>query len=309
MNKIISFCLVFCFPAASVAQDAVVRRLQAESSRQLKNNIPDSVLKMWKAGGLFLLQIGQGSQSNWAGGGDDFSFTVNSSLNLFLFHKNKKHCWDNSFSANFGYINTTSLGSRKNDDRFDFLSRYGFSLNKRFNLASLVNFRSQFIKGYTYPDNIMTYTSGFLSPAYLILSQGMDYRPDNSLSFFLSPVTARWVFVADTSLSSKIDYGVRSGHYSINQNGAFATIGYQKPFNKYISYKGRVDLFSNYKKNPQNVDVFFTNSLSAKIARVLAFTWNLDMIYDDDVRIFGKDDASPALQFKSIFGVGLNVKI
>jgi hypothetical protein len=309
MNKplLISFLLLFSFVA--VSQDAIVRKLQTESSRQLKVEIPDTVIKIWKAGGTFGLSVGQGSQSNWAGGGDDFSFTVNSALTLFLFHRDNKHSWDNSFSANFGYINTTSLGSRKNDDRFDFLSKYGFSLNKHFNLATLVNFRSQFIKGYTYPGNIKTFASDFLSPAYLVISQGMDYKPDTYFSFFLSPVTSRWVFVADTSISAKIDYGVKPGHYSINQNGAFATLGYQKSFNKYFDYKARLDLFSNYKKNPQNIDVFVTNTLSAKIAKILALSWNVDMIYDDDVRIFGKNDTSPALQFKSIFGVGLQMKI
>jgi hypothetical protein len=309
MNKIILFCFLLSIAAVVNAQDAIIRKLQTESSRQLKNDIPDTAIKKWKAGGSYGLTVGQSSQSNWAGGGDDFSFNVNSALTLFLFHKNKKHSWDNSLSANFGYLYTTSLGSRKNDDRFDFLSKYGFYLNKKLNLATLVNFRSQFVKGYTYPGNIKTYASDFLSPAYLVVSQGMDYKPDKYFSLFVSPVTSRWVFVADTSVSSKVDYGVRPGHYSINQNGAFATIGYQKPFNKYISYKARIDLFSNYQKNPQNIDVFVTNTLSARITKVLAFSWNIDMIYDDDVRMFGKDDSSPALQFKSIFGIGLNVKI
>ncbi len=309
MNRILVLCLLLFSSLVVFPQDAIVRKLQAESSRQLKYDIPDTAIKKWKAGCSFGLNVGQGSQSNWAGGGDDFSFTVNSSLNLFLFHRDNKHNWDNSFSANFGYINTTSQGSRKNDDRFDFLSKYGFSLNRHFNLATLVNFRSQFLKGYTYPDNVKTFASAFLSPAYLVVSQGMDYKPDNYFSFFLSPVTSRWIFVADTSLSAKIDYGVKPGHTSINQNGAFATLGYQKSFNKYFAYKARLDLFSNYKKNPQNIDVFVTNTLSAKIAKILAFSWNIDMIYDDDIRIFGKNDTSPALQFKSIFGVGLQMKI
>ena len=308
MTKPILFVLLL-LSSAAIAQDAVVRKLQMESSRQLKNDIPDTVLKMWRAGGSFGLNIGQGSQSNWAGGGDDFSFTVNSSLNLFLYHKKNKHSWDNSFAASFGYLKTTSLGSRKNDDRFDFLSKYGFSLSKNLNLATLVNFRSQFVKGYTYPENVKTYASSFLSPAYLVVSQGMDYKPDNYFSLFLSPVTSRWIFVADTSLSSKIDYGVKEGHRSINQNGAFATLGYKRAFNKYLCYNARLDLFSNYKKDPQNIDVFVTNTISAKIAKGFALSWNVDMIYDDDVKTFGKDDSSPALQFKSVFGVGLQVKI
>ena len=70
-----------------------------------------------------------------------------------------------------------------------------------------------------------------------------------------------------------------------------------------------MDLFSNYQKDPQNVDVFMTNTLSAKVAKIIAFSWNVDMIYDDDVRLFGPENSSPGLQFKSIIGVGLQVKI
>lgn len=301
--------MLFSLPVCVSAQDAVVKKLQLESLRQVKKDIPDTGWRKWKTGGAFNLSIGQGSQSNWAAGGDDFSFTANTYFRLFGFYKNEKHSWDNTFDVNFGYINTTSLGSRKNDDRFDLLSKYGFAISKKFNLATLANFRSQFLKGYTYPDNVKTFASAFLSPAYAVISQGIDYKPNKDLSIFLSPVTSRWVFVRDSVLSSKGEYGVTHGTHSINQNGAFATIGYQKSFNKYVSYKSRLDIFSNYKKDPQNIDIFMTNTLSAKVARVIAFSWNIDMIYDDDVHLFGKTNSSPALQFKSIIGVGLQVKI
>jgi hypothetical protein len=73
-------------------------------------------------------------------------------------------------------------------------------------------------------------------------------------------------------------------------------------------YKTRVDLFSNYKINPQNIDLFITNVLTAKIGKNLAFNWNLDLVYDDDVRLFGPTKKSAGLQLKSIVGIGLQVK-
>ena len=57
------------------------------------------------------------------------------------------------FDFNLGYVKTTSLGSRKNDDRIDFLSKYGYALNSKLNVAGLFNFRSQLFKGYTYDNN------------------------------------------------------------------------------------------------------------------------------------------------------------
>lgn len=308
MKRLILFYCLISLSFAATAQDAIIKKLQAESLRQVKKDVPDTAWN-WRTGGAFGINVGQGSQSNWAAGGDDFSFTLNTSLRLFAFYKQNNHSWDNTFDVNFGYINTTSLGGRKNDDRFDFLTKYGLALNKKLNLATLANFRSQFLKGYTYPNNVKTFASAFLSPAYLIASQGLDYKPAKELSIFLSPVTSRWVFVRDSILSAKGEYGVKQHTHSINQNGAFATISYQKSFNKYISYKSRLDLFSNYKKDPQNVDIFMTNTFSAKVAKIIAFTWNVDMIYDDDVRLFGEEGSSPGLQFKSVVAVGLQVKI
>ncbi len=304
--------LLLCMTVFS--QDAIVRKLQSESLRTVKKSFTDTLPKKWMAGGLYSISLGQGSLSNWAAGGDDFSFSMATSLNLFAFYRHKKTSWDNALDIHFGYINTTSLGSRKNDDRFDLLTKYGYALSPRLNLTTLVNFRSQFLKGYKYQEldkgfTLKTFASDFLAPAYVVASQGLDYKPAKSLSIFISPITSRWVIVNDDSLSARGEYGVDPGQNSINQLGAFATINYQTAFNKYVSYKGRVDVFSNYQRNPQNADIYMTNTFSARVAKIIAFHWNVDMIYDDDVELFGKTGDSPALQFKSMIGVGLQVKI
>ena len=36
--------------------------------------------------------------------------------------------------------------------------------------------------------------------------------------------------------------------------------------------------------------------------------WSVDMIYDDDVRLFGKNNNGAALQLKSLVGIGLLAK-
>ena len=62
------------------------------------------------------------------------------------------------------------------------------------------------------------------------------------------------------------------------------------------------------KKNPWNVDVYMTNVFAIKILN-LSFNWSLDVIYDDDTRIFGTNGNSPALQLKSIIGArGFSLK-
>lgn len=309
--KVLSLALLLTMITAlpkGMAQDAVIRRLQTESLRPVKKYIPDSLIKKWKSGGNYTLTIGQGTLSNWAAGGDQFSFTINTILQLYSYYRKDRNSWDNTLDIFFGYINTTSLGSRKNDDRFDLISKYGYSLNKKVNLATLFNLRSQFIRGYTYPNNVKTFASTFMSPGYIIFSQGLDFKPKKNLSVFFSPLTARWVIVTDPELSRRGEYGVKPGTKSINQLGAFGTLTFEKNFTKYVLYKTRVDLFSNYKTNPQNIDLFVTNVLTAKIGKNLALNWNLDLVYDDDVRLFGAAKKSPGLQLKSIVGIGLQVK-
>jgi hypothetical protein len=297
LNSIVSF-----------AQDPSVKQLQTESSRTIKKDAADTIPPLWRKGGIYNLNLSQGSLSNWAAGGDDFSLSLNSYLGLHAFYKNGHHSWDNTLDFNLGYVKSTSLGSRKNDDRLDVLSKYGHELTKKLNLAGLINFRSQLFKGYNYSKDKRTLSSAFLSPAYILVSPGIDWKPDVYFSLFVSPSTARWIIVNDDSLSAKGLYGVEPGKHSIMEFGAFLTASYLRDLTSNITYKGRLDLFSNYRRKPKNIDLFMTNMFAFKVSKVLSASCNLDFIYDDDVRIFGEDKASAALQVKSIIGIGIQLK-
>jgi len=302
---------VFLLSLSVTAQDKIIRTLQLESgSVTAKVPVPDTSKKQWKKGGLYRLNLGQGSLSNWAAGGDDFSININTTLNLYATYKKNNFNWDNSLDLVFGFLKTTTLGSRKNDDRIDLVSKQNYSVNKKTTVGTLFNFRTQFFNGYSYSAKTeKVYASGFLSPGYILTSFGVDYKPKKEISLFLSPLTSRWVIVLNDSLSSKAAYGVDTGKSIINQLGAFATVNYQKELAKNLTYKSRLDLFSNYKKNPWNVDVYMTNILAVKVFKMLSFNWSFDVIYDDDTRIFGEDKNMPALQLKSIVGAGFQLKI
>ncbi len=90
---------------------------------------PTPVSGTWKTGGTFNLNVNQGALSNWAAGGDKFSLSLTSLLNLFAHYKHGRHSWDNSLDLAYGMVNTTSLGQRKSDDRIDFVSKYGYELD------------------------------------------------------------------------------------------------------------------------------------------------------------------------------------
>ncbi len=288
-----------------MSQDIAVNRLRNETSRTIKKDA-DTSRWNWKTGGLISFNLAQGSLSNWAAGGDNFSMTINSYFNYFFFYRKGRQSWDNNVDVNLGFVQSTSLGSRKNDDRFDYLSKYGYKMDTlgKWYLSGLFNFRSQFFDGYTFSNNVGDFSSSFLSPAYLILSVGFDYKPKSSISVFLSPLTSRSTIISNKVLAAKGIYGVPAGHHALNEIGAFATVNYNNTIAKNVTYKGRMDLFSNYQSQPQNVDIFMTNLFSFKINKFFSATYSLDLIYDDNIRLFGASHTSPGLQTKSLIGIG-----
>lgn len=304
------FTLAFAFVCiCAQAQDKTISDLKKEAARTIKKDPADTAQKAWKTGGFYNLNAAQTSLSNWAAGGDKFSLAVNSHLSSFAFYKKGKHSWDNTLDFNLGYIKTTSLGGRKNDDRLDVLSKYGYAIAPKWNVGMLFNFRSQLFKGYEFDKNgNRTLNSALLSPAYVLLSPGVEYRPNQSFSLFVSPATVRWTIVMNDSLSSIGAYGVDSNRHAKTEFGAFASANYIKEFNKMLSFKSRLDLLSNYLHNPQNIDVYWVNMLNMKLNNYLSLTYGVDLIYDDDVRMFGSNNKSAAAQIRSMFGLGFMVK-
>ena len=290
------------------AQDETITNLKTEAGKTITKDPNDTIPKTWKTGGTFGFNLAQGSLSNWAAGGDEFSLSVNTFINAYAFYKKGKNSWDNKLDFYYGLVKTTSLGTRKNDDRIEYLSKYGYALNPKLNLSGLFDIRTQFFKGYAYPDaTTKVYSSNFFAPAYILLSPGLDYHPVKNLSIFFSPATARWVIVKDTALSTL--YGVEAGKKSDFQFGAYASINYTANLGKVVTYTGKLDLFSNYRHNPQDVDLYMTNLFAAKLSKILSATYSLSLIYDDDVRQFGPNLNAPRLQIQSLVGVGLLVKL
>ena len=89
-------CTLLGLSLVSFSQDETVKKLRDDASRAVKKDPADTTQKGWKKGGLYGINISQGSLSNWAAGGDDFSLSVNSVLSLFAFYKKDKHSWDNT---------------------------------------------------------------------------------------------------------------------------------------------------------------------------------------------------------------------
>jgi len=311
MRKIFLGIFFMSFIIFASAQDKTVEELKKESALSITKDPNDTIPKIWKTGGLFNLTFNQAALSNWSAGGDPAAISLGSSLYAYGFYKKDKHSWDNTLNLAYGFTYTTSLGSRKTDDRIDVLSKYGYEIAKSWYLSLLFNFRTQFGPGYNYPSSApRILTSDLFSPAYILLSPGINYKPNDEFSLFLSPITARWVIVNNDSLANVKAFGVDSGKNVKAEFGAFMSVSYIKKFSDNVAYTGRLDLFSNYLHDPQNIDVYFTNLLAVKVAKLLAMTFTFNLIYDNDVKSVNSDGTTggPKAQIQEIFGLGLAYK-
>ena len=303
MKNLFLLATAISFAAIAVAQDNTIKGLQADSNKKIED---DTTHKSgWKKGGLFTLNIAQGALSNWQGGGDKSSFSAVGFLNVFANFKQDKNSWVNTLDLGYGYINTTSLGSRKSDDRIDLLSKYGYQIGKKTYAGALFNFRTQFAQGFSYSKDangaeVKTLTSNAFAPAYVLLSLGIDYKFTDYFSVFISPLTERWIIVNDPFLSSIGAYGVDPGKKSKNELGAFLSAEFSKDIMTNVTYKARFDAFSNYKQRPGNIDIFWTNILAMKVNKFLSANIALDFLYDDN--------AIGRLQVRQLLGVGISAK-
>jgi hypothetical protein len=305
MKKWLVFFLCSLLVNYAVAQDVAVAKLRNETSRNIKKEADTSTWN-WKRGGMYNFNLSQSSLSNWAAGGDNFNMAFTSYFNYFAYYQRPRHSWDNNFDLNLGFMQSSNLGGRKNDDRIDLLSKYGYKIDSsgQLYLSGLFNVRSQIFDGYAYSGTKATFISSLLSPAYIILSAGVDYKPNNKLSVFFSPLTSRSTLLLNRALSNKGKYGVDTGKYFFRETGLFVTVNYTNNLTPTISYRGRADFFSNYYQKPENVNVYMTNFFNFKLHKNFSATYSLDLMYDDKIRIFGPNKNSPGLQVKSIIGIG-----
>jgi len=269
---------------------------------------PDTT-KRWTLGAITSLTIAQTHLKYWAAGGEN-SFAISSLLNAHANYKHNKHSWKNTFEATYGTQKSGNLEFRKIEDKIDFSSKYGYKAINKFYYTGLYNFKTQFYDGFEYDENNeATKISDFLAPAYMLYSIGIDYLHSDHFNIYTSPATGKLTIVNDEFLSSQSAFGVDSGAIYRNEVGAYIKFEYQKEAWKNITINSKLDLFSNYLHNPQNIDVNFNILVSMKVNKFLTVNITNDLIYDDDINILVDKETGkkgPRLQVKENIGVGIS---
>ncbi len=261
----------------------------------------------WTKSGLAALNGSQTQLSNWSGGGDN-THSINSMLNYKIKYEKAKNAWENNLDFAYGIVNTNKE-YRKGDDKIDLSSKYGHQATKHWYYSALLTFKSQFDKGYEYDvddTNMDSLISNFMAPGNVYLTLGMDYKPNDNFSLLLSPLTARWILVLDQTLADRGAFGVDPGENLRYEMGTMLKMVYEnKEIIKNVGFKTKLELFSDYTRRPQNIDVNWEVFIDFKINKFMSATLNTQLVYDDDTQINGTNSL---VQFKEILGVGLSYK-
>ena len=285
------------------------------------------VKKIWDTKGTFSFNVGQGGSRNWAAGSERFTLQGAAYLNYQANRKWRKNIWENNVDLSFAIINTNKLGFRKSDDKIDVTSLFRHSLLKDKNflgIGGFFNMRTQFHDGFDYSETPKRRISGLMAPGYFVAGPGLELRSKRGTSLFVSPIAPRLIVFTNRPYSFNYQGGVKpdgsqetalSWHYNVDpvrkvrfELGALVSVKYKREIAKNVTYSTRADFFSNYVEDPQNIDVFWTNVLHLKVNKWLIVNYNFDLIYDDDVKLFGLNHMKAATQLRSQLGVGFQAK-
>lgn len=296
-----------------------------EAEKSLREQATDTI-EGWKKGGVISVNFSQSSFTNWAAGGEN-SISGVGLLNVYANYFKGKNSWENSLEIGYGLLKQADEDkARKTDDKLDITSKYGRNFSKSWYYAALINFRTQFAPGYNYPDD-STKISEFLAPAYLLAGIGIDYLPSDKFTLYLSPLTYKLIIVNNDELADAGAFGVDPAEYDDQGNktkdgkkthskfGAYMRSMFKHKIMENILFQTKLELYSNYLKNPQNIDVNWENLISMSVNKYISVDLTTQLLYDDNIDIMVDtnddgilDSAGPRTQFKEVLLIGLTYK-
>lgn len=275
----------------------------------------------WNTGGFESVNFNQGTFTNWAKGGVNSS-SVTLIGNLYANYSYNNWNWDNNLDMSYGVLKNKGEDLRKNEDKIDFQTKVGRRATPKLSWTSLMRFESQFAPGFDFNDENAErpVISRFAAPAYLKISLGIDYKPNDKLSIYISPAAGKWTLVNDDSIAA-LNLYIPATHDNPNTRGEFGALFSAVYTNteivKNVGLKSSLELFNNFtdlnKSNRKNIDVDWQTMVNLKISKYIGANLFTHLLYDNDTKIEfdpvnRPEVKGPRLQFKEIFGVGFSFK-
>lgn len=303
MKKLFPILLMFLWAQAAFGQEAGNGRLDEISKMAMRDTFG------WTTGGGIGLDLGGMGLLNPKVGAGANRLGIGGLGTLFANRKEAKWYWNNQFSIQLSaqrlgrtVTSQPKVGFQKNLDVLRLGTRYGHKLgNDKWFVAidgfaqtlALKTYASNYLKPISAEDRVV---AKLFSPLLATVSPGIDYKPNEHLSFFYSPCGTQIIFVADDAIAATGVHGndvTRDDQGRITEYkntffglGSELKAGYNnKYFGNRLSVNSNLRLFSNYLKEPQNVDVLFSNNFSISIFKGLSLDLLAEYFYDHDVKV------------------------
>lgn len=266
--------------------------------------------KYWKTKGIVGVNASQTSFVNWSAGGDN-TVSLNGFLDFGAYYKKGHLTWDTDFSTQYGTTYTKSNGWVKSSDKIEISTKVGHQIAPKWYVSGLVDFKTQYDKGYKDPKLKENYISKFMAPAYSNVALGFDYKPCSNFSAFMSPITGRMIIVTDSYLSDKGAFGVKEGKKFKFEAGAYVKLQYTKEIMTNVTLISKANFFTAYNKDFGNIVVNWENTINMKVNKFINANIYTNLQYDDLVKRYNSDGekiGGARVQFKEMIGVGLAYK-
>ena len=301
----------------------------------------------WSCTGVVGLNASATGLVNWAAGGNNNVNGVAFGKVRLLYNENNLS-WETNLNLEYGlsYIDQKNDPFQKSSDVIDFKTKFGWQFHKAWYLTAAAGFQSQFAYGRAYDgteadDPII---SKFLSPSYTDISVGIDWKPNNIFSLYLSPIAGKittayvgdavekanpglreqmqekygtWAYVKDSNekkyTNCKAELGLNfkgSINYTYKDLKIITTLGLFTPYawdkTEVLDAEGK---FAGYRDNNRrfgNFDVDWDAAISYQFLKCLNVTLSTSLKYYNGVKIADKDGISAErVQFKGILGLGV----
>lgn len=251
MKKLLLLACLLASMAASaqdVNKSTVQDQAKAAADAQGDLKKVDTGEDIWKFSGVTGLNGAATGMVNWAAGGNNNVNGVAFARLRLLYHKDKV-AWDSSLDTEYGlsYIDQTTDKVQKSNDKFNISSKLGYELAKGWYATALVGFRTQYALGRNYEgkgDN-NPIISKMLAPAYTDVSVGIDWKPNDTYSVYISPIAGRFTTVMVSDAMNKEYnnlYPVSEGGLEQSLKDKYAVWKYDSQNNKDYSKNTRSEL-------------------------------------------------------------------
>jgi hypothetical protein len=247
----------------------------------------------WYKKGSFTFLVNQATFNNWLAGGQS-NISGNIGLNYDFNYKRNTWTWDNKLIAGYGLTKIKYQDMQKSDDRIQFNSLLGKKASGEWYYSGFFNFKTQFDSGFE--SGIKT--SHFFSPAYFQFGPGMLWKRNDNLKINVAPATSKIIIVHPHFTEFGTSFGVEQGKSNRFEFGAAVNGYYKFKLMENVTFENILNLYSNYRDNPKNIDVDYTLNIVMKVNKYLSTNFAFQTIYDDN--------AFSGFQTRQIIGLGVN---